>query len=180
MTQCAAQPQKFRRPAGGAGWARCCSPLGRVRSLCGCLGGSLVRLQFCRRFSSCHPAPIADGQAAAGVAGARQGGLGLGRLRPHSGRHQPPAAAKWAPWWIYLIVILGANYLRHALMPSDACLNGPLSWSSWRFPARCSPPLPPSTASSIGPRHRHSAARKQCRIAGCRVPVEQSPGSKAS
>jgi hypothetical protein len=30
------------------------------------------------------------------------------------------SAAKWAPWWIYLIVILGGNYLRQALIPSDA------------------------------------------------------------
>jgi hypothetical protein len=24
---------------------------------------------------------------------------------------------KWAPWWIYLVVILGANYLRQAPCP---------------------------------------------------------------
>ncbi|MPV37266.1 hypothetical protein [Georgenia subflava] len=24
---------------------------------------------------------------------------------------------RWAPWWIYLVVLLGANYLRSWLMP---------------------------------------------------------------
>jgi apolipoprotein N-acyltransferase len=26
-------------------------------------------------------------------------------------------ATAWAPWWVYLVVILGANYLRQAVMP---------------------------------------------------------------
>jgi hypothetical protein len=24
---------------------------------------------------------------------------------------------RWAPWWIYLVVILGGNYLRQAIVP---------------------------------------------------------------
>lgn len=24
---------------------------------------------------------------------------------------------RWAPWWLYLLVLLGANYLRAALLP---------------------------------------------------------------
>jgi hypothetical protein len=24
---------------------------------------------------------------------------------------------RWAPWWVYVIIILGANYLRQAVMP---------------------------------------------------------------
>jgi hypothetical protein len=27
------------------------------------------------------------------------------------------ATAKWAPWWIYLVIILGANALRRAALP---------------------------------------------------------------
>lgn len=27
-------------------------------------------------------------------------------------------STKWAPWWVYLIVLLGANYLRAYLMPA--------------------------------------------------------------
>jgi hypothetical protein len=26
---------------------------------------------------------------------------------------------RWAPWWIYLIVLLGANYIRAYLLPGD-------------------------------------------------------------
>ena len=33
---------------------------------------------------------------------------------------QPIAAGepvRWAPWWLYLLVLLGANYLRASVMP---------------------------------------------------------------
>lgn len=26
-------------------------------------------------------------------------------------------SARWAPWWLYLVVLLGANYVRAALLP---------------------------------------------------------------
>lgn len=29
------------------------------------------------------------------------------------------SADKWAPWWVYLIVILGANYVRHYFVPME-------------------------------------------------------------
>ena len=29
---------------------------------------------------------------------------------------QPTTSAKWAPWWVYLAVIVGANYLRRAVV----------------------------------------------------------------
>lgn len=31
-----------------------------------------------------------------------------------------PATAKWAPWWIYLIVLLGANYVRSYFLPGGS------------------------------------------------------------
>ncbi|QWF22210.1 hypothetical protein KM427_00195 [Nocardioides sp. LMS-CY] len=34
--------------------------------------------------------------------------------------NQPTTSAKWAPWWIYLIVLLGANYARSAVLPGDS------------------------------------------------------------
>jgi hypothetical protein len=45
--------------------------------------------------------------------------------RPHSTgaagmKHQPPAhvarSTRWAPWWLYLVIIVGANYLRRAIV----------------------------------------------------------------
>lgn len=38
---------------------------------------------------------------------------------------KPPPSDKWAPWWIYLIVLLGANYLRVYLM-QESSLSEPL------------------------------------------------------
>jgi hypothetical protein len=29
--------------------------------------------------------------------------------------HRPP----WAPWWLYLLLIIGANYLVRAMLPDD-------------------------------------------------------------
>jgi hypothetical protein len=31
----------------------------------------------------------------------------------------PDRDDRWAPWWVYLIIILGANYLRQAILPFD-------------------------------------------------------------
>ena len=31
---------------------------------------------------------------------------------------QTRTGTRWAPWWLYLTVILGANYIRQALMPA--------------------------------------------------------------
>jgi hypothetical protein len=28
---------------------------------------------------------------------------------------RPATSAKWAPWWIYVVIIVGANYLRRAV-----------------------------------------------------------------
>jgi hypothetical protein len=40
--------------------------------------------------------------------------------RPGSSSNKPTTSPKWAPWWIYLIVLLGANYLRGYVLPGDA------------------------------------------------------------
>lgn len=37
------------------------------------------------------------------------------RTSSHSSTSQ-----RWAPWWIYLIVLLGANYLRSMVLPGDS------------------------------------------------------------
>lgn len=29
-------------------------------------------------------------------------------------------AARWAPWWVYLVIIIGANYLRKAALPEGS------------------------------------------------------------
>lgn len=33
---------------------------------------------------------------------------------------QQTSSHKWAPWWIYLIVLLGANYLRSYFIPGSS------------------------------------------------------------
>ncbi|MFC4553873.1 hypothetical protein [Georgenia faecalis] len=33
-------------------------------------------------------------------------------------RRPSPISPQWAPWWIYLVVLLGANYLREGLFPT--------------------------------------------------------------
>lgn len=38
--------------------------------------------------------------------------------KPATPLEQHREQSKWAPWWVYLIVILGANYLRQAIMPA--------------------------------------------------------------
>lgn len=30
---------------------------------------------------------------------------------------QPSTHNRWAPWWVYLLIILGANYLRQVILP---------------------------------------------------------------
>ena len=30
---------------------------------------------------------------------------------------QPSTSTRWAPWWAYLVIIVGANYLRRAVLP---------------------------------------------------------------
>lgn len=30
------------------------------------------------------------------------------------------AEARWAPWWVYLIVLLGANYVRSYFLPGGS------------------------------------------------------------
>lgn len=34
----------------------------------------------------------------------------------HPAPRRPAASKAWAPWWIYLMVLLGANYLRIYLL----------------------------------------------------------------
>ena len=31
-------------------------------------------------------------------------------------QEQATTSTKWAPWWIYLVIIVGANYLRRAVI----------------------------------------------------------------
>ncbi len=31
--------------------------------------------------------------------------------------HPDTDPARWAPWWLYVVVLLGANYLRAGLLP---------------------------------------------------------------
>ena len=31
-------------------------------------------------------------------------------------QEQPTTSTKWAPWWVYLVIIVGANYLRRAVV----------------------------------------------------------------
>jgi hypothetical protein len=35
-------------------------------------------------------------------------------------RAAPAATTKWAPWWVYLVLIVGANYLRRAALPDGS------------------------------------------------------------
>lgn len=39
---------------------------------------------------------------------------------PNPASNQAEPSQKWAPWWIYLIVLLGANYARSAVLPGDS------------------------------------------------------------
>ena len=32
-------------------------------------------------------------------------------------QQQPTTSTRWAPWWVYFVIIVGANYLRRALLP---------------------------------------------------------------
>ncbi len=40
--------------------------------------------------------------------------------RPDHVSGQVASAQKWAPWWIYLIVLLGANYARNYFLPGSS------------------------------------------------------------
>jgi hypothetical protein len=33
---------------------------------------------------------------------------------------QETTSTKWAPWWLYLVIIVGANYLRRAVLPDGS------------------------------------------------------------
>jgi hypothetical protein len=33
---------------------------------------------------------------------------------------QPSTSTRWAPWWAYLVIIVGANYLRRAALPDGS------------------------------------------------------------
>ncbi len=35
-------------------------------------------------------------------------------------RTQPKTTTKWAPWWVYFVVIVGTNYLRRAAFPDGS------------------------------------------------------------
>lgn len=54
-----------------------------------------------------------DGPGAAPDGGDRQGSSS----QPLAPAHASGEPVRWAPWWLYLIVLLGANYLRASLMP---------------------------------------------------------------
>ena len=32
-------------------------------------------------------------------------------------QQQPTTSTRWAPWWVYFVIIVGANFLRRALLP---------------------------------------------------------------
>ncbi len=36
------------------------------------------------------------------------------KQQPH---RQPSTSTRWAPWWAYLVIIVGANYLWRAVLP---------------------------------------------------------------
>ena len=41
----------------------------------------------------------------------------------HDDQHlheQPTTSTRWAPWWVYVVVVVGANYLRRALVPDGS------------------------------------------------------------
>jgi hypothetical protein len=40
--------------------------------------------------------------------------------RPPPQRPTTTTTARWAPWWVYLVVIVGANYLRRAALPDGS------------------------------------------------------------
>ncbi|HWM21405.1 MAG TPA: hypothetical protein VNO51_17055 [Ilumatobacteraceae bacterium] len=33
---------------------------------------------------------------------------------------QPKMATKWAPWWVYFVIIVGANYVRRGTSPDGS------------------------------------------------------------
>ncbi len=35
-------------------------------------------------------------------------------------REPTKASARWAPWWAYLVIVIGANYLRRAALPDGS------------------------------------------------------------
>ena len=35
-------------------------------------------------------------------------------------QEQATTSTKWAPWWLYLVIIVGANYLRRAVLPDGS------------------------------------------------------------
>jgi hypothetical protein len=35
-------------------------------------------------------------------------------------QEQPSPSTRWAPWWAYLVIIVGANYLRRAVLPDGS------------------------------------------------------------
>ncbi|MGH8776268.1 MAG: hypothetical protein ACRDWI_14270 [Jiangellaceae bacterium] len=37
---------------------------------------------------------------------------------------QDPATKRWAPWWWYVVVMLGVNYLRQMIMPVGTVPEG--------------------------------------------------------
>lgn len=39
---------------------------------------------------------------------------------PQPTANRPERSQRWAPWWIYLIVLLGANSIRNHFLPGDA------------------------------------------------------------
>ena len=45
------------------------------------------------------------------------GGITMANQHVHE---QPTTSTTWAPWWVYLVVVVGANYLRRALVPDGS------------------------------------------------------------
>lgn len=41
-------------------------------------------------------------------------------MHPKRPADRPEPSGKWAPWWVYLIVLLGSNYLRNHFVPGSS------------------------------------------------------------
>ncbi len=38
----------------------------------------------------------------------------------HRDARGPAPSRRWAPWWLYLVILLGANYARNGLVSTDS------------------------------------------------------------
>ncbi|GAA4936186.1 hypothetical protein GCM10025331_21960 [Actinoplanes utahensis] len=54
-----------------------------------------------------------------------------GRGEPRNAEHMPskkPGDARWAPWWVYVIVIVGGNYVKqHFVQDRPVAINAAIT-----------------------------------------------------